>query len=88
MTTVTLSRWGNSNGIRIPNQFLKQLNLVEGMQIEVTLTSDNQLLLRPLNSVDSNEELRSHLDRLLSKIKVDSPRHEEIDFGIEGDELI
>lgn len=37
---------------------------------------------------ESGEELRSHLKTLLSQIKADSPRHEEIDLGIEGDELI
>ncbi len=88
MTTVTLSRWGNSSGIRIPNQFLKRMNLVEGMELEAILTPENHLLLRPLNTQESNEELRSHLKMLLSKIKLDSARHEEVDLGIEGDEII
>lgn len=34
MTTVRLSQWGNSSGIRIPNPFLKRMNLVEGMELE------------------------------------------------------
>ncbi len=88
MTTVTLSRWGNSSGIRIPSQFLKQMNMVEGMQMEVILTPENHILLRPLQQVESNEELRAHLNKLLSQIKTDSPRHDEVDLGIEGDELI
>ena len=88
MTTVTLSRWGNSSAVRIPSQFLKRMNLVEGSEIEAVLTPENHLLLRPINPTDSNEELRSHLKMLLSKIKPDSPGHEEIDLGIEGDELI
>jgi antitoxin MazE len=89
MTTVTLSRWGNSSGIRIPNQFLKRMNLEEGMEMEIVLTPENHILLRPLQAPEeSGEELRSHLKTLLSQIKADSPRHEEIDLGIEGDELI
>lgn len=90
MTTVTLSRWGNSSGIRIPNQFLKRMNLVEGMELEAILTPENHILLRPLTLTpnESNDELRSHLKMLLSKIKPDSLRHEEIDVGIEGDEII
>ncbi len=88
MTTVTLSRWGNSSGIRIPSQFLKQMNMVEGMQMEVILTPENHILLRPLQQAESNEELRAHLTKLLSQIKTDSPRHNEVDLGIEGDELI
>lgn len=40
------------------------------------------------SAVESNEELYAHLEQLLSQIKPDPPHHEEIDFGIEGDELI
>jgi antitoxin MazE len=89
MTTVTLSKWGNSSAVRIPNQFLKRLNLQEGEEIEIMLTPENDILLRPLEKPqESNEELRAHLKQLLSKVKADSSRHEEIDLGIEGDELI
>ncbi len=88
MTKVTLSRWGNSSGVRIPNQFLKRMNLVEGAELEAVLTPENHILLRPLSLPESNEELRSHLKSLLSKVKSDAGRHEEIDLGIEGDELI
>lgn len=89
MTTVTLSRWGNSSGIRIPNQFLRRMNLVEGMEMEIILTPENHILLRPLQEPEeSSEELRSHLKTLLSQIKTDSPRHEEVDMEIEGDEII
>lgn len=88
MTTVTLSKWGNSNAVRIPNQFIKQLNLTEGTELEAILTADNHILLRPLTQQESNDDLRQHLENLLSKINPSSPRHEEIDFGIEGEELI
>ncbi len=89
MTTTTLSKWGNSSAIRIPNQFLKRLNLEEGAEIQIIVTPENDLLLRPTaKPQESNEELRAHLKLLLSKIKPGSSRHEEIDLGIEGDELI
>jgi antitoxin MazE len=64
MITATLSKWGNSSAIRIPNQLLKHLNLEEGSEI-----------------------LRNHLKNLLSKVKQDT-RHEEIDFGTEGNERL
>jgi antitoxin MazE len=89
MTTATLSKWGNSSAVRIPNQFLKRLNLEEGAELQIMVTPENDILLRPtVKPKESNEELRAHLKMLLSKIKPDSPRHEEIDLGIEGDELI
>ncbi|MFD2115358.1 AbrB/MazE/SpoVT family DNA-binding domain-containing protein [Paenibacillus yanchengensis] len=88
MTTATLSKWGNSNAIRIPNQILKRLNLSEGSEIEIIVTTENELLLRPLSpSTDTQKELRAHLNHLLSQVKPDI-RHEEVDLGIEGDELI
>ncbi len=89
MTTTTLSKWGNSSAIRIPNQFLKRLNLQDGAEMLIILTPDNDILLRPMTKPqESNEDLRTHMKMLLSKIKPDSPRHEEIDLGVEGDELI
>ncbi|MBD0382497.1 AbrB/MazE/SpoVT family DNA-binding domain-containing protein [Paenibacillus sedimenti] len=89
LTTATLSKWGNSSAIRIPNQLLKRLNLEEGAELQIMLTPENDILLRPVaKPQESNEELRTHLRLLLSKIKPDSPRHEEIDLGKEGDELI
>lgn len=89
MTTVTLSKWGNSSAVRIPNQILKQLNLEEGAEMQIMVTPENDILLRPTTKPEeSNEELRAHMKMLLSKIKPDSKSHAEIDFGIEGDELI
>ncbi|WP_019636988.1 AbrB/MazE/SpoVT family DNA-binding domain-containing protein [Paenibacillus fonticola] len=89
MTTASLSKWGNSHAIRIPNQLIKQLNLEEGAEIQIMLTADNDILLRPLSKPEeTNEDLRAHLQALLSMIKPESPRHEEVDLGTEGDELI
>jgi antitoxin MazE len=84
MTTSTLSKWGNSSAIRIPNQLLKRLNLEEGAELQIMVTPENDILLRPtVKPQESNEELRAHLRMLLSKIKPDAQRHEEIDLGIE-----
>ncbi|WP_419875550.1 AbrB/MazE/SpoVT family DNA-binding domain-containing protein [Candidatus Pristimantibacillus sp. PTI5] len=89
MTTATLSKWGNSSAVRIPSQFLKQLNLDEGAELQIILTANNEILLRPVTKPsETPEELRNHMRMLLSKIKLGSPRHEEIDLGIEGDELL
>lgn len=48
MTTATLSKWGNSSAIRIPSQFLKQLNLEEGAELQIMVTVNNEILIRPL----------------------------------------
>ncbi|CAM4389244.1 AbrB/MazE/SpoVT family DNA-binding domain-containing protein [Paenibacillus alkaliterrae] len=89
MSTATLSKWGNSSAVRIPSQLLKRLNLEEGAELQIMVTSNNEILLRPLaKPSETTEELRDHMKMLLSKIKPESPRHEEIDLGIEGDEKI
>lgn len=83
MITATIGKWGNSSAIRIPNQLLKRLNLQEGAEIEILVTADNELLLRPkTNPVESNEELRTHLQTLLSKVKQDA-RHDRTGRGRE-----
>ncbi|MDF2922512.1 MAG: hypothetical protein K0R57_1426 [Paenibacillaceae bacterium] len=58
------------------------------MELEIVLTPENHILLRPLKVPESNEELRVHLKTLLARIQPDSPRHEEIDLRAEGEEII
>lgn len=88
MTTATLSKWGNSSAVRIPNQFLKRMNLEDGAELEIVLTPENTLLLRPsAQPQESNQQLRDHLKMLLSKVKPEH-RHEEFEWGTEGDEQI
>lgn len=48
MTTATLRKWGNSSAVRIPNHIVKRLNLEEGAEIELIVTPENDLLLRPM----------------------------------------
>ncbi|MCQ4087920.1 AbrB/MazE/SpoVT family DNA-binding domain-containing protein [Saccharibacillus sp. JS10] len=88
MTTVKVSRWGNSSAIRIPNQLLKKMNLTEGTQMEAILTPENHILLRPVEQLKTEDELKDHLKTLLSQVKNNAQRHGEVNLGIEGDELI
>jgi antitoxin MazE len=68
MTTATLSKWGNSSAVRIPNQLLKRLNLEEGAEMQIMITPDNDILLRPLTKPqESNEELRAHMKCFFQK---------------------
>lgn len=83
LTTVTLCKWGNSSAVRIPNQVLKQLGLEEGAKLDVLITPDNNILLQPQNKPEeSGEQLRAHLDRLLSKVKPET-RHSEVEWGMD-----
>ncbi|MGV7116048.1 AbrB/MazE/SpoVT family DNA-binding domain-containing protein [Paenibacillus kyungheensis] len=89
MSKATLSKWGNSSAIRIPTDLIKRLNWSEGTEMEMIITNDNEILLRPiLQQEESNQDLKAHLNNLLAQIKPESPRHEEVDWGIEGDEKL
>lgn len=89
MSKATLSKWGNSSAIRIPTDLIKRLNWSEGTEMEMIITNDNEILLRPLlQQEESNQDLKAHLNNLLAQINPKSPRHEEVDWGIEGDEKL
>ena len=43
---LTIGKWGNSQGIRIPKQLIDELRLSVGMVVEAE-TKDGNLILRP-----------------------------------------
>jgi antitoxin MazE len=43
--TVTLQKWGNSVGVRLPKPLLEQIGLKEGTRVEV-LVEDDHLVIR------------------------------------------
>ncbi|HHV28418.1 AbrB/MazE/SpoVT family DNA-binding domain-containing protein [Acetivibrio mesophilus] len=81
MSTVIAQKWGNSLGIRIPKEAAERLDISQGSEIELYVTA-NEITLKP-------KKLRKKytLEELLSQVSPEN-RHEEIDFGIEGRELI
>ncbi len=42
-----ISKWGNSLAVRIPSDLLRQTGLTEGDQVQVSLTADRRISLRP-----------------------------------------
>jgi antitoxin MazE len=53
-----IGRWGNSLAVRIPGTYAKDLDLKEGMDLEVSLV-DGAILLRPRPKQYSLDELVS-----------------------------
>jgi antitoxin MazE len=67
-----VGKWGNSLAVRIPGAYAKELQIQDGMQLEVTRLKDG-LLLRP----------RKHeytLEELLDQITPENV-HGETDWG-------
>ena len=44
---IQISKWGNSLALRIPATLIKQTHLKDGDKVEVTLSKDGSLIIRP-----------------------------------------
>jgi antitoxin MazE len=67
---VTLQKWGNSIGVRLPRPMLEQVGLQEGSQVEVLAEGDHLVIRRK----------RLKLADLLAQCKPEN-RPDPIDFG-------
>lgn len=76
----TVQKWGNSLAVRIPSAFAERVAIQQGSEIEITVVNDREISLIPKKKVPVLEEL-------LAKITPEN-RHAEINYGIEGNELI
>ena len=70
---VTMRKWGNSIGIRIPAGILTELNLSAEKKVDVRAEA-GRIIIEPI--IDSQETL----EQLLGQITPDN-LHSEIDFG-------
>jgi antitoxin component of MazEF toxin-antitoxin module len=48
MSTVTLTKWGNSIGIRIPANIIKEARLHHGESLTISVNEQGQLMLSPM----------------------------------------
>jgi antitoxin MazE len=89
MTTTTVRKWGNSLAIRIPNEVSTRANFSDGAELEMILTENNEVLLRPaFPPADEQAALREHFLRLRSQCKPGMRNHEETFNKPDGDEII
>ncbi len=77
--TAQVRKWGNSLAIRIPSHIAEQLSIKQGSEIEMRI-EEQEIRLVPMKKKPTLEEL-------LAKVTPEN-RHEEIDFGVEGNERI
>lgn len=70
---VTMRKWGNSIGVRIPAGILTELNLNAEKKVDVRAEA-GRIIIEPI--IDSQETL----EQLLGQITPDNV-HSEIDFG-------
>lgn len=82
MTTVTAQKWGNSLGIRIPKEAADRIGIDQGSEIELQVIGNETITLKP-----KRPKKKYTLEELLAQITPEN-RHEEIDLGTEGRELL
>lgn len=76
----TVQKWGNSLAVRIPSTVAERIAIHQGSELELNVVNDREITLVPKRKTPTLEEL-------LAKITPEN-RHVEIDFGVEGNELI
>jgi antitoxin MazE len=57
---VTLQKWGNSVGVRLPKPLLRQVGLAEGSQVDVLVEGDHLVIRRQRPRL---AELLAHANR-------------------------
>ncbi len=73
MSTVTLTKWGNSIGIRIPSAIIKEAHLAPGEELEIRADEKGVLTLIPIknqqeswlekfNAVADSDTEETHMD--------------------------
>jgi antitoxin MazE len=67
---VTLQKWGNSLGVRLPKSALEQVGLTEGEKVDVSVEGDHLVIRRQ----------RLKLAELLAACKPEN-RPDPVDFG-------
>jgi antitoxin MazE len=50
MSTVILTKWGNSIGLRIPSNIMKEAHLVEGEKLDITVNKKGEVILMPFKN--------------------------------------
>lgn len=71
--TAKISKWGNSQGLRIPKDVMEDLHLHIGDSVNIII-KDGKAILEPIR----NELPKYNLEALLDKVSDDYKAHEEI----------
>ena len=71
--TAIISKWGNSQGLRLPKSVIKDLDLSIGDELKIT-TKDSKVILEPIH-----HRKKYNIKDLIKKIPKDYQVHEEFD---------
>lgn len=76
---IKLQKWGNSNGIRIPNIMLKSLNLKANDKVKIEQVDDKIIISKPDNKISLKELFDNYNgDNLAKDFSWDEPKGREL----------
>lgn len=70
--TATISKWGNSQGLRFPKDIMKELHLAIGDKVNIFI-ENNKVVMEPLQK----DKVKYDINELVSKIPKDYQAKEE-----------
>ena len=79
--TAKISKWGNSQGLRMPKDIMDNLHLQVGDNVNITML-DGKVIIEPIKK----ELLEYDLNELISKIPTDYKASEEFDTTVGKEE--
>jgi len=78
--TATISKWGNSQGVRFPKDIMKDLHLSIGDKVKIFI-EDNKAIVEPIKK----EKIQYNIEELVAKIPADYKPSEEF-ISVMGNE--
>lgn len=87
VSQATISKWGNSQGIRLPKNILEKLHLRENDKVEISVKGEEIIIQKTKKYNNLEERLEAFYGRPISEIgKIEDEK--EVDWGApEGDEI-
>lgn len=79
--TATISKWGNSQGLRFPKDIMKELHLTIGDKVNV-FVENNKAIIEPI----AKEKIKYDINELVSKIPKNYKVREEIISSVGNEE--
>jgi len=67
MTTTTIQKWGNSQGIRLPKIILETLSLQENDRVEIIVDDDSIIIKKAARKRRAKKSLEERLEEFYQK---------------------
>ena len=81
-TTTTIAKWGNSQGIRLPKNFLENLELKDNDTVEILLDNDKIIIKKKYQHKSLKQRVEEFHGKDFESVLKEIPyKFEETDWG-------